>query len=115
MVGFQISWSRLDRVSAAAEWENSHDLWLLSCEELERRARLAGGAGGTVQDIDGVLGCEVPERNGGAARDEVGAHLLHDAANGPFGDSIQRMHVRRARGLLNGFGVEEFLLGTGAM
>ena len=56
-----------------------------------------------------MLGGVRPKTDGRVARDEVGTHMLHDRANGALGDAIERVHVRRARGLVYGFGLEEFL------
>ena len=39
--------------------------------------------------------------------DEVGTHLFHDRANGPFCDAVERVDVWWTGGALDEFGVEE--------
>ena len=81
------------------------------CEEFVRSSVLAWWSGSSIENVDGVVSCEVPETDRGVAGNEVGSYLLHDAADSSLCDTIEKVDVWWAGGLRYGLGVKEFLVG----
>jgi hypothetical protein len=69
----------------------------------------ARGTGTTIQYVDRMLESVRPESERAVGRDHVRSGILDDGPNGSLGDAVQRVDVRRTRGLRDKLGVQEVL------
>ena len=65
------------------------------------------GAASAVEHVGGVGGDVIPEHDGDVAGDDRGAHVLDDCSNGSLGHTVERVHVRRTRGVVDQLGIQE--------
>ena len=112
-IGLHVCVARQHGDAAASERLYREDTRLDALEKLVARLRGVSGPRGAVEHVHRVIDGVWPEADGTVARDHVRAGILHDRANGAFGDPVERVYVWGARRVLQHGLVRELLEFTG--